>query len=205
MNAAFCTCYRMNLIYDYCLNPRKHAPPTDRGEHYVKRLGRRDEHMRRLANHARARRRGRITRAHGHANLGKRLTGRGEALLQLRQRPLKVPLNVVVERFQRRDVQDMHRVRERRLASLDDEVVQLPEERGEGLTCPRRRENERVRAACDRRPTLLLRLTRRPQPLAKPHSNERVKRLQCGRHWRALRHTPKADPSAPRALGKMER
>ena len=99
--ASFCTRDRMDFIYDYCPNTREHASTTHGSEHYVQRLGRRDEYMRRFADHPRASRSRRVAGAHGDTNLGERLAGGREAFLQLRQRALEVPLNVVVERLER--------------------------------------------------------------------------------------------------------
>jgi len=46
----------------------------------------------------------RVSRAHGDADLRKRLARRLESLAQLGERTLEVALDVVVERFERRDV-----------------------------------------------------------------------------------------------------
>ena len=77
-----------------------------------------------------------------------------ESLAQLGERPLEVALNVVVQRLERRDVEDVNRVRQRLTQPVDDELVQLPEKRRERLPGAGRRENERVRTARDRRPAL---------------------------------------------------
>ena len=55
----------------------------------------------------------------------------------------------------------MDRVRERTLEAVGDQRVELPEERRQRLPGAGRRENERVLAARDRRPALLLRRARR--------------------------------------------
>ena len=77
--------------------------------------------------------------------------------LQLGERQLEVALDVVVERLERRDVEDLNRVRQRLTQPVDDELIQLPEERRERLAGAGGRENERVRAAGDRGPSLALR------------------------------------------------
>ena len=74
----------------------------------------------------------------------------------LSERTLEVSLDVVVERLERRDVEEMNRVRERTLEAVGDERVELPEEGGEGLAGAGRREDERILPARDRRPPGLL-------------------------------------------------
>ena len=75
----------------------------------------------------------RVAGAHRDANLGKRLAGGLEPLAQLGERPLEISLDVVVQRLERRDVEDVHRVGERLVAAVDDQLVQLPEKRRERL------------------------------------------------------------------------
>ena len=60
-----------------------------------------------------------------YADLGKLLAVLLEAVLQLRERGIEVALDVVVERLERGDVEEMDRVGEWRLQSLADERVEL--------------------------------------------------------------------------------
>ena len=108
---------RVNLVDDHGAHAAEHAASAHGRQHDVQRFRRRDEDVRRLAKHARARRLRCVAGAHGDANLRERLAGRVEALAQLGERPLEVALNVVVQRFERRDVEDLHRVRQRRRRS----------------------------------------------------------------------------------------
>jgi hypothetical protein len=74
------------------------------------------------------------------------------------------------------------RVRQRRVQAAGDERVQLPEKRGERLARARRREDQRVVAGGDRRPSAPLRLTRLAERLAKPLPHERMEwRERVGR------------------------
>ena len=102
---------RVDLVDDHRAHAAEHAAAAHGRQHDVQRLRRRDENVRRLAQHPRARRRRRVAGADGDANLGKRLAGRGEALAQLGERLLEVALDVVVERLERRDVEEVDRVR----------------------------------------------------------------------------------------------
>src|SRR5678815_873226 len=106
-------------------------------------------------------RRRRVARSHGDANLGKRLSIRDETLAQLREWTLEVPLDVVVERLERRDVEQVDRVREWMLETVRDERVELPQEGRQRFARAGGRQNERVLAARDRRPAGKLRCARR--------------------------------------------
>ncbi len=70
-------------------------------------------------------------------------------------------MDVVVERLERRDVEDLHRVRELALEAIHDETVELPEERCQRLPRAGRCEDQRVPAGRDRRPPQPLRCARR--------------------------------------------
>ena len=108
-----------------------------------------------------------------------RISGNGSPAASKRsrssvERALEIALDVVVQRLERRDVEDLHRVRQRRRGTVDDELIQLPEKRREGLTGAGRREDQRVRSTRDRRPPLALRRARRAERFLEPGSNERV-------------------------------
>ena len=90
-----------------------------RGEQEEERLGRRDQDVRRLAEHRRALLLRRVARPYGDAEL------RAEA----GERPAQVPLDVVVERLERRDVEDAEA-----LSRLGGEPVDRREERGQRLS-----------------------------------------------------------------------
>jgi hypothetical protein len=104
---------------------------------------------------------GRVARPHGNADLGKVVVVRDEALPKLGERPLEIALDVVVQRLERRDVEQVNRVRERALEPLGDERVELPQKRRERLAGAGWGEDEGMLAARDRRPSLLLRRARR--------------------------------------------
>jgi hypothetical protein len=158
--AAFRAGDGVDLVYDHGAERAEHAATTQTREQDVQRLRRRDENVRGRAHHPRARGRRRIARSHRDADLGKLLAARNEALAKLRERTLEVPLDVVVERLEGRDVEEVDRVRERAIETVRDESVELPEKRRERFSGAGRREDERVLAAGDRRPPALLRCTR---------------------------------------------
>ena len=65
----------VDLVDDHRAHGAEHSAAAHGREQDVQRLGRRDEDVRRLAQHPRARRRGSVAGAHGDADLGKALAG----------------------------------------------------------------------------------------------------------------------------------
>src|SRR6185437_10096049 len=164
-------CDSVYLVQDYRACGREHSASPQRRQHDVERFRRRDEDVRRFADHALALARRRVACAYRDAYLGKGEPSLLEPSAQLGQRPLQIALDVVVERLERRDVQQMHAVRERCREPLDDQCVQLPEERSQGLSSSRRREYECVVTTRDYRPSLNLWWRRRAQSLGEPFAD----------------------------------
>ena len=131
-----------------------------RGQHQEERLRRRDQDVRRVAQHRRALLLRRVARANRNAQLR----------LQPGERPAQVALDVVVQRLERRDVEDAQAA-----ARRGREPVDRVEERRERLARAGRRLDERVRAARDHRPALLLGRRRRVEGPLEPRARERLK------------------------------
>src|SRR5258706_3346199 len=74
----------------------------------------------------------------------------------------------------------MDRIRERFFRSADDQLVQLPQKRRQGLPGSGRSEYERVGSARDRRPTLALRIARLAERLLEPSPYDGMKARQHG-------------------------
>ncbi len=68
------------------------------------------------------------------------------------ERRLEIFVDVVRERLQRRDVDDLHGVCERPVETLPDEVVDRGEKGGERLAGAGRRGDQRMPPGLDRRP-----------------------------------------------------
>jgi hypothetical protein len=84
------------------------------------------------------------------------------------ERTFEVALDVVVERLEWRDVEQVHRIGQRCVEPFGDEGVHLPEEGRQRLSCARGSEDERVRAAGDRRPARTLRSRWRTERIDEP-------------------------------------
>jgi hypothetical protein len=152
---------RVNLVHDHHAHVGEHPATPGARQQDVERFRRRDQDVRSLSQHPRACRGGSIPGANRDTNFGKHRAGLLEPLPEIRQRPLEIPLDVVVERLERRDVENANGIGQRLGESVDDEGVELPQKGGQGLARAGRRENQRVAATRDRRPTLPLGLARR--------------------------------------------
>ena len=195
MNTALRARDGVDFINDDRPNTREECPSAFRCEEDVERFRRGDQDVRRDAQHSRARGRLGVAAPYGNANLGKRLARLLESPRELRQWQLEVPVDVVAERFEGRDVEDLHRVGERRPLALGDQLVELPQECGKRLPRAGRRQDEGVRPLGDGRPSALLRRTRRAQCLREPPADDRVEALQGGHRHRREQcigcHTPR--------------
>ncbi len=129
------------------------------GQQQIERLGRRDQQVGRMPEHRRALLLGRVAGPHRDLDVG----------LEAGERPAQVALDVVVQRLERRDVDEP-----RSFTWLRDQPVEAEEEGGEGLTRAGRRLDQRVRAGGDLRPAELLRRRRPVEGLLEPGARLRA-------------------------------
>jgi hypothetical protein len=135
----------VHLVHDHRVD-RFQQVARLRGQHQEERLGRRDQDVGRVPEHVLALLLRRVARADGDRELR----------LQAGERPAQVALDVVVQRLERRDVEDAQPFARRALQPVD-----RVEEGGERLAGAGGRLDQRVRAGGDHRPALRLR-GRRP-------------------------------------------
>ena len=152
----------VHLVEDQRLDRLQHLAPA-RGEQEIERLRGRDQDVRVLAEHRGAVALRRVAGANGDAKLG----------AEPGERPAQVPLDVVVERLQRRDVEQAQP-----LARRFGQPVDPVQEGGERLPGAGRRLDQRVLAARDRGPALLLRGGRRSEGAFEPGSCLRTERVE---------------------------
>ena len=126
----------VHLVEDHRLDPAERLARL-RGEEQEERLGRGDEDVGRRPQHPAALLGRRVARAHRDRELR----------VEPGERASQVPLDVVVQRLERRDVEQAQP-----LAGRLVEAVDADQERSERLPRPRRRLDEDVTAARDRRP-----------------------------------------------------
>ena len=163
MRAALRTGHGVHLVQDQCLDASQHLAAL-RGEEQEERLGRGDEHVRRLPQHPLPVALRRVPRTNTD----------GELRAEPRERPAQVPLDVVVERLERRDVEEAKPFARRLVQAVDP-----LEEGGKRLPGAGRRLNEHVCARRDRGPAELLRRSRRREGTLEPGSRRRRQRSEC--------------------------
>ena len=170
--------HSVDLVDDDGTDVLQHRAASLGCQQDVQRLGRRHEDVRRPVEHGPARGHQRVAGADGGPDLRQRLARIARELGDLGERDLEVFLDVVAQRFERRDVQHFCAVRERAGGGLPDEAVDAAEKGGEGLARPGRRGNQRASPREDVRPALNLRLGGRAEPPEKPLTDERVRPTQ---------------------------
>ena len=157
MAAALVRRQRVNLVDDHRSGGREHAAARLRSKQDIKRFRRRDDDVGWPAAHALALSRGCIAGAHPRADLDI-----AQALLPQRrtdagQRRLEIFPDIVRERLQRGDVDDLGLVPQRSVKSLPHQIVDRRHEGGKRLPGTCRRGNQHIAAGLDGRPRLRLR------------------------------------------------
>jgi hypothetical protein len=145
------------------------------GEQQVERLGRGDEDVRRVAQHARALQRERITGADGGADGRAEVAARGSQLLNLGERGIEILLDVVGERLERGDVDDLRGGCERAGNGQAQELVYGDEKGGQCFAGAGRRGDEGGFSAQDGGPALLLRFGGGAEPGEEPLGHDGVR------------------------------
>ena len=146
----------VDLVDDRGADVREHGAPALAGEQDVERLRRGHQDVRRLPAHGFARRARGVSGAHHGADARAGLTGSGKPPVDAFERHLQVPVHVVAERLEGRDVEHAGGVRERTPAAVPHQGVDGGEEPGQCLAGAGGRRDERVPARRHRLPRLLL-------------------------------------------------
>ena len=166
--------HRVDLVDDHPLDALEDLPRA-RSEHQVERLGCRDQHVGRVAEHRLALALRGVAGADRHRDVA------ADAL----ERGAQVALDVVGEGLQRGDVDEPGAARVVR-DRLGDEAIEAPEEGGEGLPGARGGRQQNVLAARDRRPRLGLRRGRLREGAGKPVAYRLGERCERIRRHRTL-------------------
>ena len=155
----------VDLVEDDRGDAREEPPAAGRREQDVEGLGGGDQDLGRLPAHPRSRLGRRVAGAGEDADRRQREPVAGEVRRQLGERAEEVALDVVAEGAQRRHVEHRGATGRERAGG---ELVQGPEEGGEGLTRPGRRGDQDVLAGSDARPGERLDLGRRAEAGREP-------------------------------------
>ena len=152
MRAALVRRDGVDLVDDHGPRRRQHPAAGFGAEQHVERLGRGHEDVRRLASHAGA------LVGRGIAGADQRADGDVGKAAESKlapdplERRFEIAVDVVRQRLERRDVDDMHGVRKPSVEPLADEVVDGGEEGGQRLARARRRGDQRMPPGLDRGP-----------------------------------------------------
>ncbi len=157
MRAALVWRHRMDLVDDDRPRRRQHFAAGFGTEQDVERLRRGHDDVRRKPAHALALARRRVAGAHPGADLHIRQLSPLQGFADAGERGFEVALNVVGQRLQRRDVNDLRLVREAAIHSLANQAVDRREKGRERLAGAGRRSDQGMSARLDRRPGLGLR------------------------------------------------
>ncbi len=174
MGAALVANEGVDLVHDDRPRRAEHGSAALGRQQQVERLRGRDQDMRRPARHRRTIGRLRIARAHQDSQLGQP----GIEGADLRERPLQVLLDVVRERAQRRDIDDLGLVG--KLGPLAEEAVDRREESGQGLARAGGSRDEDVFSGPHQRPALTLGRRRLAEAVPEPGADGRME--ECVRH-----------------------
>ena len=175
---------------------RQHAAAGFRAEQDVEQFRRGHEDMRRHAGACGSRSAAGVSPVRTQVRIA--TSGRPRAASSSRdagERPFEVLLDVVRQRLQRRDVDDLRLVRElpgdAALDPLAHQPVDRGEERGQRLARAGRRRDQDIASLLDRRPCLLLRRGRRGEAAIEPGGNGGVEQRgeghAAGSRWAGRR------------------
>ena len=204
MRAALVRRDRVDFVDDHGPGVREHRAPGLRAEQHVKRFRRRHQDVRRAAAHPLALGGGRVARSDPGADFDIRKPAPAQSLADAGQRRLEIPMDVVRQRLERRDVDDLRRVGERRLEALPHQIVDRGQKGRERLARSRRRGDQRVAAGLDRGPRFGLRRRRRGEALGEPARDRRVEQSFDDR-WRSRRGRALSPRRFARSRSKLSR
>src|SRR5215510_5877858 len=123
MRAAFITNERMNFIDDQGPGRAEHISAAVAGQQKIERFGSGHDNVRRPARHLRAVGWRSVTGSDERANFELRQSHLPQLCLNTFERLLQIALDVIAERFERRDVDDLSSIFKSTLDSLTYEII----------------------------------------------------------------------------------
>ena len=167
---------RVDFVDDDGTDGAEHAPPAFAREEDVERLGRRDHDMGRPRGHPRAIPARGVSAANHRADLDPGETQPLELARDAGEWHFEIPLDVVAERLERRDIEDPRLVPEGSGETVPHEFVEGGQERGEGFSRSGRCRDERALSGEDVRPAVPLRRRLRAELSLEPGADGRMER-----------------------------
>ncbi len=177
MRAALVGRHRMDLVDDHGPRRRQHFAAGFRTEQDVQRFRRRHDDVRRRPAHPLPFPRRRVAGAHPGADLDIGQPLSRQSFADAGKRGFEVALNVVGQRLQRRDVDDLRLVREAAIHPLANQGINRREKGGERLAGPCRCSDQGMSARLDRRPRFGLRGGRRGKTALEPFGDSGMEQM----------------------------
>ena len=174
VGAALVTRHGVNLVHDHRARPREAAAARFRRQEDVQGLGRGDEHVRRPLGALTALGRRGISGANGGTNGRRAESHPGRHGRQLAEGFFQVAADVVGERLERRDVDDLGPVFEGTVGRLAHEGIEAVEESGQRLSRAGGRREEDVPPVGDGGPAQRLHGGRLGEAPTEPRVYDRV-------------------------------
>jgi len=174
VRAALVVRHGVDLVHDDGAGGAQHVARLLGGEQDEERFGRGDQHVRALFAHPLALPRGRVAGADGGANRRERNALGGRRGGDFGERHFQVDVDIVAQRLERRDVDDLGLVGERAETGGAHQPVEAEQKRGEGLAGTGRRGDEDVAARADLRPAEHLWFSGGGEALGEPVADEGV-------------------------------
>ena len=175
MRAAFVVCHGVYFIHNQGLNVAQQGAALLRRQQDVKRLGGRDEYVRRARQHCPALRHQGVAGAHGGADGRHQRPSLACQRGDFAQRDFQILANVVAQRLEGRNIKDFRAILEPTAQGLSNQPIDAGEERGRRLAGAGGRADQSGFACQNGRPALLLRFRGRAKPTREPLLNERMR------------------------------
>ena len=174
MRAALVRGDGVDFVDDHGAGSREHLAPGLRAEQDVKQFRRRYQDVGRPPAHPLTLGRRRVAGTHPRADLDVSEPPPNELLPDAGQRRLQVAVNIVRERLQRRDIDNVGRVGQIPFEALPDQIIDGRKKRRERLARAGRGGDQGVPARLDRRPGFELRRGGRGETLGEPRGDRGV-------------------------------
>ncbi len=175
--ASFVAGQSVDFVHDYRFNLTEGLPAALRCQHQIQRLRRRDQDMGWRLDEGLAIFLRRVASAQSDRDLRPGNVQLARHVRQLLERRLQVALDVVAQRLERRDVDDLRRrLVQRPGFGLTRQRVDAAQERRQRLARPGRRRDQDVTAAADLGPAGGLRVGRGSEAPSEPRFDNRMKR-----------------------------
>ncbi len=160
MRTAFAADHGMDFVHDQGAGAGEHLASAGACEQEVKAFGRGDKDMRRGAGHGRALIRGGVARADACADAMRGQAHGFQLMVDAVERAVQIPVNVIAQRLERRDIDHVGAVFEPAFKAELDEFVDGGEEGSQGLARARGRGDEGMLMGLDGRPSAKLNVGR---------------------------------------------